>query len=70
MERPKSNPFKVGDRVRFSPDEHARGWSWSSWDRLRLHSGECGVVTRIENEGLILDDDRGGFHWECFERAE
>lgn len=61
-----SNPFKIGDRVIFSPNEHAIGWAWSSFDRLRLKPGDEGIVTRIENESLLIDDERGGFHWECF----
>jgi hypothetical protein len=64
------NPFKVGDRVRFVPDEHAFGWAWSSFDRLRLQPGDTGTVTRIDKDMyLYLDDDRGGFHWECFQKA-
>jgi hypothetical protein len=66
----KVNPFKIGDRATFAPDDHAVGWSWSSFDQLRLHPGETGTVTRIDKENyLYLDDDRGGFHWECFKKA-
>jgi hypothetical protein len=68
-EPPQACSFKIGDMVRFVPDAHAYGWAWSSFDRLRLQPGDTGTITRIENEGLILDDERGGFHWECFERA-
>jgi hypothetical protein len=64
------NPFKIGDQVRFLPDEHAFGWSWPSIERARLKPEDAGVVTRIEQGVyLYLDDDRGGFHWECFESA-
>jgi hypothetical protein len=69
-DKQKANPFKIGDRVTFAPDEHAMGWAWSSFDRLRLHLGDTGIVTRIGKENyLYLDDDRGGFHWECFKKA-
>jgi hypothetical protein len=69
-EQQKVNPFKIGDRVTFAPDDHTVGWSWSSFDRLRLHPGDTGIVTRISKENyLYLDDDRGGFHWECFKKA-
>ncbi len=62
-----ANPFKIGDRVTFTPDADEVGWAWSSFDRLRLHPGDAGVVTRIDKgEFLFLDDDRGGFHWQCF----
>ncbi len=60
------NPFRVGDRVVFDPNEHTIGWSWSSFDRLRIHPGDVGVVTKIVDDYLYIDDDRGGFSWECF----
>ena len=64
-------PFKVGERVRFAPNAHADGWVWPSYDRLRLHPGDIGTITRIDKEQyLYLDDERGGLHWQCFERAE
>jgi hypothetical protein len=64
------NPFHIGDRVTFSPDDRTVGWAWSSFDRLRLQPGDTGTVTRIDQEVyLYLDDDRGGFHWECFKKA-
>ena len=63
-------PFKVGDRVVFAPDQRVIGWSYPSFDRVRLHPGDSGVVTRIERGMyLYLDDGRGGFHWECFKEA-
>ena len=69
-EEQKVNPFKIGDRVTCTPDDHTVGWAWSSFDRLRLHPGDTGTVTRIGKEHyLYLDDDRGGFHWECFKKA-
>jgi hypothetical protein len=71
IERQVTNPFNLGDRVRFSPDEHAIGWSWPSFERLRLKPGDIGLVTRIDKDlYLYLDDERGGFHWECFEEVE
>ena len=54
--------------MRFMPDAHAYGWTWSSFERIRLQPGDTGVVTRIQKEYLFLDDERGGIHWECFER--
>ena len=63
-----TNPFKVGDRVCFQPNERTIGWSWSSFDRVRLEPGAVGTVSRVQDEQyLYLDDDRGGFHWECFQ---
>ena len=64
------NPFSIGDRVSFQPDERTIGWSYSSFDRLRLNPGEAGIITRIsDDQYLYLDDDRGGVHWECFKAA-
>jgi hypothetical protein len=63
-------PFKIGDRVVFSPDERTIGWSWATFDRVRLKPGDVGVVTEIKDGVyLYLDDGRGGFHWECFKAA-
>jgi hypothetical protein len=64
-------PFKIGDCVKFVPDQHTYGWTWPSFDAIRLKPGDTGVVTRIsQGQYLYLDDDRGGLHWECFENAE
>lgn len=65
------NPFHLGDRVTFVPDDRTVGWAGSSFDRLRLKPGDTGTVTRIDQGAyLYLDDDRGGFHWKCFKKAE
>ena len=62
-------PFCLGERVKFSPDQHADGWSWSSFDRCKLHPGDVGTITRIDKDQYVfLDDERGGFHWRCFQR--
>jgi hypothetical protein len=68
MSRPE-NPFRIGDMVVFAPDEHAVGWAWSSFERLRIKPGDVGVVTKIVDDALFIDDGRGGFHWECFKPA-
>jgi hypothetical protein len=60
-------PFKVGDHVVFAPSKRAIGWTWASFDSMRLKPGDVGTVTRIsQEEYLYLDDERGGMHWECF----
>jgi hypothetical protein len=65
-----ANPFKTGDQVRFEPTDHVRGWSWPTVERVRLKPGDSGLITRIDQENyLYLDDDRGGFHWECFKKV-
>jgi hypothetical protein len=64
------SPFKIGDRLVFSPDGRTVGWTWPTFERVRLKPGDSGVVTEIKNGVYIyLDDGRGGFHWECFKRA-
>lgn len=65
-----TNPFKLGDRVVFSPDDRTVGWIWPTFERVHLKPGDVGTVTRIEKENyLYLDKDRGGFHWQCFKKA-
>jgi hypothetical protein len=63
-------PFKLGQRVVFTPNDHAKGWSLHTFERVRLKPGDSGLITRIEKDSYIfLDDERGGFHWECFSAA-
>jgi hypothetical protein len=65
------NPFKIGERVAFVPNERVVGWSYPTFERLRLKPGDVGIITRIEEGAYIyLDDGRGGFHWECFKRPD
>jgi hypothetical protein len=46
------------------------GWEWPTFDRVRLKPGNIGVITRIDKGMyLYLDDERGGFHWECFKKV-
>jgi hypothetical protein len=64
------NPFQIGERVTFLPDDRTIGWARSYFDRQRLQPGDTGTVTRIDQGVyLYLDDDRGGFHRECFKKA-
>ena len=62
----RENPFKIGDRVVFDPDGRTIGWTWSSFDRLRIQPGDKGVVTKITDDLVFIEDGRGGFHWESF----
>jgi hypothetical protein len=64
-------PFKIGQRVSFTPDDRTVGWSYSGFDRVRLHPGDTGTITRISDGAYLwLDDERGGFHWQCFVIAD
>jgi len=63
------NPFKIGDRVIFDPDKRTIGWTYSSFDMLRIHPGDIGTVTKIVDDMILIDDNRGGFAWQCFKKA-
>lgn len=64
-------PYKIGDKVKFEPSEHCKGWHQESFDRLRIYPGYIGKITKIEKDLFIfLDDNRGGFHWIEFKKAE
>jgi hypothetical protein len=62
----RENPFKLGDKVMFSPDARTIGWTWSSFNRLRILPGDIGIVTRIVDNLILNDDEWGGFAWQCF----
>ena len=63
-------PFKIGDRVVFSPSEHTVGWYQHAWDKFRLKPGDFGTITRIDQGVYVyLDDDRGGFFWSEYKLA-
>jgi hypothetical protein len=32
--------------------------------------GDVGIVTKIVDDMILMDDGRGGFAWECFKKAE
>lgn len=71
-----TNPFKVGDKVRFVPNERAQGWSWFGPGTIQLN--DIGIVRRIKDQNYLYitqtncaessSVEVGGFHWECFER--
>ncbi|MGA3211762.1 MAG: hypothetical protein ABSD20_10685 [Terriglobales bacterium] len=70
MDEEPESPFKVGDRVTFTPDAHAVGWFQHSWEKFRLKPGDAGTVTRIaDGRYIYVDDERGGYHWQCFSPA-
>ncbi len=63
-------PFKIGDKVKFNPSDHCKGWHQESFKRLGIHPGYIGKVTRIEKEMFIyLDDNKGGLHWIEFKKV-
>jgi hypothetical protein len=70
------NPFKIGDRVQFDPNERAQGWSW--FGPGTIQPNDIGVVSRIEDKTQIFirrdlstpdDKEVGGFYWSCFKRV-
>ena len=60
------NPFKIGDKVMFDSDARTIGWTGSSFDRLRIQPHNNGLVTKIVDDMIFIDDGRGGFAWQCF----
>jgi hypothetical protein len=45
------NPFKIGDKVIFAPDERAGGWQWLVLiARIKLKPGDVGIITQIARE--------------------
>jgi hypothetical protein len=72
-----SNPFHVGDKVQFLPNQRAQGWSW--FGPGTIHPHDVGIVSRLEDRDYVymkqVDTDPdspevGGFHWECFRKVE
>jgi len=63
------NPFKIGDKVQFCPNERAQGWSW--FGPGTIQPNDIGVIARIEREDYIyIENDLGGFHWQCFRATD
>lgn len=68
--KPLPNPFKIGDKVVFDPDRRTIGLTYSSFDRLRIHPGDAGTVTKIVDGAIFIEDGRGGLSWPCFKRSK
>jgi hypothetical protein len=73
----RSNPFRVGDKVQFVPDERARGWSW--FGPGTIQPNDIGIVSRLQDNDYLYiklsdsdpdSEEVGGFHWECFRKAD
>jgi ATP-dependent exoDNAse (exonuclease V) alpha subunit len=68
MTKQTTNPFQIGDKVVFAPNDHALGWSCMSLDKFRIYPGDAGTISKISDDSyLYIEDDRGGFHWECWQ---
>lgn len=67
-----SNPFQVGDKVQFVPNERAQGWSW--FGPGTIQPNDVGIICRLESHEYVYikrESDGlevGGFHWECFRK--
>ena len=63
-------PFKVGDKVRFSPSARTRGL-YQNLDRFGLKIDQVLPITEIR-DGLYLyfEDGSGGFPWNEFVSAQ
>jgi len=66
----KKCPFKVGDKVRFSPSPRTRGL-YQNLDRFGIKKGEVLPITEIR-DGLYLyfENGHGGFPWNEFVSAQ
>lgn len=61
------NPFKVGDRVVFTPEERTIGWYQHSFERWAIYPGYEGDVTRIDTDQVELDTKtESAMHWSQF----
>lgn len=69
--RIKKCPFKIGDRVKFTPNQRAIGWYQHSFERMKIHPGYEGTITAIKEETFIyLDKKIGGFPWTNFKKIQ
>jgi hypothetical protein len=48
------NPFKIGEKVAFVPDERTVGWTWSTFERIKLKPWDVGIITRIERDDSFI----------------
>jgi ATP-dependent exoDNAse (exonuclease V) alpha subunit len=67
------NPFKIGDKVQFVPNERAQGWSW--FGPGTIQPNDIGIISRIQDRDYLyikcIDSspdgkEVGGFYWSCF----
>jgi hypothetical protein len=72
-----SNPFRLGDKVQFVPNERAQGWSW--FGPRTIQPNDIGVVSSVQDSDYLYikrigedpgSPEVGGFHWQCFRRAD
>lgn len=56
-------PFKVGDRVRFTPSERTKGL-YQNIERFGIREGEVLIIRKIK-KGVYLyfDHQKGGWPW-------
>ncbi|MBI3777009.1 MAG: hypothetical protein HY273_15930 [Gammaproteobacteria bacterium] len=62
-------PFKVGDRVRFSPSSRTRG-HYQNIEGLGIKIGEEAIILSVKEGGyLVLSNGCEGWSWNEFVRA-
>ena len=70
MSDPRGNPFHVGDRVVFTPDQRTVGWYQHSFERRAIYPGYEGTVTRTDGDQVELDGKSdAAMHWSQFRAA-
>lgn len=67
---PTQNPFKIGDRVVFAPDERTTGWYQHSFERWGMLPGDEGIVTRILGDKVEINNNPNTMlHWTQYRMA-
>lgn len=63
-------PFKVGDKVKFTPSERTKGL-YQDIERFGLRVGEVGTIMEIK-DGIYLyfGSNKGGWPWNEFALVE
>ena len=65
-----TNPYRVGDELVFVPDDRTRGWYQNAFDRWGVYPGYIGVVTRITESDVELENNaEAAMHWSQFRYA-
>lgn len=65
------NPFHVGDKVVFAPNERTLGWHQHSLERWGLLPGQEGTVSQVSGDHVEIDDNaESGMHWSQFKPAD
>jgi len=64
-------PYKIGDKVRFIPSQHSKGWT-PHRDTWGLVDNEIYKILDIKDDVYlyVLHNQSNGWHWKDFEIIE